>query len=183
MNASRFFVITGGPGSGKSTLLAALSARGYAHTQEAGRAIIRAQAAIGGSALPWADRELFAELMLSWEMRSHELASRDTQPVFFDRGVPDVAGYLRLIGAAVPPHVHRAAQSIRYATRVFIAPPWPEIYVQDAERKQDFAEAVRTYEALAATYVEYGYELCILPKCSVGERVDFVLERAEAAPR
>jgi predicted ATPase len=103
--------------------------------------------------------------------------------VFFDRGVPDVAGYLRLIGAAVPPHVQRAAQSIRYERRVFIAPPWPEIYVQDAERKQDFAEAARTYEALTAAYVEYGYELCILPKCSVSERVDFVLERAELAPR
>lgn len=28
--------------------------------------------AIGGSPLPWADRELFAELMLSWEMRTYQ---------------------------------------------------------------------------------------------------------------
>jgi hypothetical protein len=31
--------------------------------------------AIGGSALPWADPALFAELMLCWELRSHRMAA------------------------------------------------------------------------------------------------------------
>jgi predicted ATPase len=177
-NRTSFFVITGGPGSGKSTLLSALAARGCSHTVEAGRAIIRAQTSIGGSALPWADRELFAELMLSWEMRSFESARERDGITFFDRGVPDVVGYLQLIGAPIPAHVHRAAQCIRYEPRVFIAPPWAEIYVQDDERKQDFGEAQRTYDALAATYAEYGYELCVLPLASVEARVQFVLDKA-----
>src|SRR3546814_9419519 len=61
-----FHVITGGPGSGKSTLIEALAVEGFDHMPEAGRAIIRDQVAIGGAALPWADRAAFAELMLGW---------------------------------------------------------------------------------------------------------------------
>lgn len=69
-DANRFIVVTGGPGSGKSTLISALCAEGFTGMPEAGRAIIQAQAAIGGAALPWADRFAFSELMLSWEQRS-----------------------------------------------------------------------------------------------------------------
>lgn len=60
-----FFVITGGPGSGKSMLIEAMAERGYAHTPEAGRAIIRDQVAIEGEAQPWSNRCAFAELMLT----------------------------------------------------------------------------------------------------------------------
>lgn len=83
----RFVVVTGGPGSGKSALLAGLSHEGLASTVEAGRGVIQDQTAIGGSALPWADRALFAELMLSWEMRSFRWAQQQTGMVLFDRGV------------------------------------------------------------------------------------------------
>ncbi len=59
----RFHVITGGPGSGKSTLIEALGRRGYAHSIEAGRAIIQDQTAIDGPALPGRDPLAFAELI------------------------------------------------------------------------------------------------------------------------
>src|SRR5438045_1354229 len=91
-----FFIVTGAPGSGKTTLLAALSQAGHATSIEAGRAIIQDQVAIGGGALPWGDREAFAELMLCWEMRSYREMMGQGGAVFFDRGVPDVAAYLRL---------------------------------------------------------------------------------------
>ena len=172
----RFFVLTGGPGAGKSSLVAALAALGHATMEEAGRAIIRDQTAIGGSALPWADRGAFAELMLSWELRSYRDAGAVAGPVFFDRGIPDVAGYLALCGLAVPPHVGRAVALFPYATTVFIAPPWPEIFSQDSERRQDFAEAVRTFETMAATYQRAGYRLAELPRAPVAARVAFVLE-------
>jgi predicted ATPase len=119
--SERLFVITGGPGSGKSTLIDALAEGGICTMPEAGRAIIQDQVAIGGEALPWADRRAFAELMLSWEMRSYRAALKRRGPVVFDRGVPDVLGYLRLSKLPVPSHVEKAAQVFRYHRRVFIA--------------------------------------------------------------
>jgi predicted ATPase len=179
-HANRFFAITGGPGSGKTTLLSALEASGQFCLPEAGRAIIQAQVAIGGSALPWSDPGAFAELMLSWEIRSHQMAEAADGLAFFDRGVPDVAGYFRLTGLPVPAHVEKAVEIYRYNRTVFIAPPWPKIFTQDRERKQDFGEAVRTYDALVATYSASGYELIELPRAPVEERAAFVLRTVAA---
>ena len=177
----RFFVVTGGPGSGKSTLIGALAGMGVATMPEAGRAIIRDRQAIGGTALPWADRMAFAEQMLGWEMRSYRMAEGRaaealTGPVVFDRGVPDLLGYLNLCKLPVPEHFHRAVEVFRYAPQVFLAPFWPEIYGRDAERKQSPEEAEATCHAVANAYVEAGYQLVELPKALLRERVRFVMD-------
>jgi predicted ATPase len=69
-----------------------------------------------------------------------------------------------------------AAAMFRYNRSVFISPPWEEIFQQDSERKKGFDEAVRTYDALVATYTTYGYELVEIPRISVEERARFVLQ-------
>ncbi|MCV2893915.1 AAA family ATPase [Lentibacter sp. XHP0401] len=170
------FVITGGPGSGKSTLIDALHSKGFASMPEAGRAIIRDQVQIGGTALPWADRAMFAELMLGWELRSWHEASALEGPVLMDRGVADVVGYLTLCSLPVPDHVEAAAKKYRYNSTVFITPYWEAIFCQDAERKQDREEAEATDRVMADTYARFGYQLVELPKVSVEERVAFVVD-------
>jgi len=97
----RLYIITDGPGSGKTRLVELLAAQGFRHMPEAGRAIIQDQADIGGTALPWDDREAFATLMLSWEMRSYREALVGPGPVIFDRAIPDVIGYLRRLSKAI----------------------------------------------------------------------------------
>jgi predicted ATPase len=176
VDMQRFFVITGGPGSGKSALVEALQESGYLTSVEAGRGIIRDQMAIAGNGLPWNDPLLFAEMMLSWEMRSYRLAESESGTVFFDRGVPDVLGFLHVLNLPVPGHMQRAADSFRYNRRAFIAPPWREIFRQDGERKQGFDEAVRTYDAMVATYTALGYELLEIPRSAVEARISFVLD-------
>ncbi|TCU58585.1 putative ATPase [Novosphingobium sp. PhB57] len=168
-------VITGGPGSGKTSLIQALAAEGFRHMPEAGRAIIQDQVDIGGEALPWADRAAFAALMLNWEMRSHREAAASPGTVLFDRGIPDVIGYLRLCGLPVPAPAMRAAELRRYAPKVFVAPPWPAIFRQDEERKQTLAEAEATFHGMVETYSALGYALVTLPLSSIAERVKFVL--------
>lgn len=174
------FVVTGGPGSGKSSLIGAMARRGVRTMPEAGRAIIRDQVRIGGPALPWADRALFAELMLGWELRSwHEAAAGDA-PVLMDRGIPDVIGYLTFCGLPVPAHVEAAARLHRYNRQVFLAPYWDAIFTQDAERKQDRQEAEATGRVMAETYRRLGYRIAELPLLGIEARADFMTDRLQA---
>jgi predicted ATPase len=172
---NRLFILTGGPGSGKTVLKDALASKGLKGSTEAGRAIIKDQIEIGGHALPWLNPLAFAELMLSWEMRSYRWAQNIGEPVIFDRGIPDVIGYLCFMKLPIPEHMEKAARIFRYNRKVFIAPPWPEIFHTDSERKQTFDEARATYNALVETYPAYDYTLIPLPLVSVEERVQFVI--------
>jgi predicted ATPase len=169
-------VLTGGPGGGKSTLLAHLAGLGHAVAPEAGRAIIRDQATIGGRLRD--DPVAFAEVILTWEMRAYRAAvNGDARPVFFDRGVVDVAAAYLQLGLPVPAHVCAAVSEFRYAPTVFVAPPWRKVYVPDTERHQPWEEAVRTYDACGAAYERFGYTLVDLPFAPVEDRAAFLLAR------
>lgn len=174
MSLIRRFVVTGGPGAGKSTLIAAFARAGCRTFAEAGRAILRQQDAIGGPAHAGRDPAAYAEAMLQWDMRSFAEAEGHAGPVFYDRGVPDTIGYLRLIGRPVPAHMERAARAYRYADPVFVAPPWPDIYVRDAERTHGFDLAVATHNRVRAVYAGLGYAIVDLPLADVDTRLDFV---------
>lgn len=176
-----FIIISGGPGGGKTTLIDALAMLGHGRTIEAGRFIIQAQAEIGGMGVHFGDQALFAELMLMHEIRNYHEAQAAPGLVFFDRGVPELVGYLPMVGRPVPKHFRAAAELYQYNKRVFLTPPWEEIFANDAERKQDWAEAVRSYEHCAAVYRELGYETVDLPKVSVKDRVRFVLQNVRGA--
>lgn len=173
-NEPPFYVVTGGPGAGKSTLIATLARAGFAIVAEAGRAVIQEQQAADGDALPWRDRTAFAQAMLARDLAAYDAHRAAPAPVFFDRGIPDVVGYLRLEGLPVPEAMLRAARDRRYA-RVFICPPWPDIYVTDAERKQTPETAARTYEAMVETYTGLSYTLIEVPRAPVAERARFVM--------
>ena len=116
--------------------------------------------------------------MLAWEMRAHQAMAERPGVAFFDRGVPDVIGYRRLLGRPVPPHMRRAAELYRYDPKAFICPPWPEIFMTDQERTQTPEEAERTFRAMALTYAERGYDLVEVPRGPVADRVAFILDAA-----
>jgi predicted ATPase len=179
-SSSSFYVITGASGAGKSTLVAALRELDYVTVQEAALAILQEQQARMGSILPWTNRAAFLEKVFVRNIDSHQAAHSQNVPIFFDRGIPECLAWLQLSGVALEPRHLAAIAQYRYAPIVFVAEPWPEIYVQNAERQASFARAARSYEATAAAYTDAGYKICILPKISVKKRVAFVLERLEA---
>ncbi|WP_434626671.1 AAA family ATPase [Chromobacterium sp. CV08] len=176
---AELLVLTGGPGAGKTSLLTTLRRMGYPSLDEAGRAIIQDQRRIGGNALPWVDPRAFAEQMLGWDMRNFRIAEREAGPVLLDRGIPDVIGYLELSGLPVPAHMEKAAGVFRY-DKIFLLRPWPEIFVQDRERRQTLAEAERTCEAMERAYARLGYSLIEVPRGSLEQRAAFVIGRIGA---
>ncbi|HEY5336975.1 MAG TPA: AAA family ATPase [Rhizomicrobium sp.] len=181
MRKENFYVLTGGPGAGKTTVLEALRDKGFACVDEVGRKIIQEQKAIGGNIHHNGDRLAYRDLMLARSIADFERMIDEAAPVFFDRGIPGLIGYCRLIGVDVPLHLKEAVAHYRYSSTVFLFPPWPEIYENDADRKQDFQEAINTYSNIKEAYAEYGYRCVEMPKASVAARVDFILSQVLAA--
>jgi predicted ATPase len=173
LSANRFFIITGASGSGKSTLIEELRFLGHSIVHEAGRAVVREQVARGGQALPWIDMPEFTSEVLTQCIRDYEAAAALQAPVFFDRAIPEARlhtpeGRMRYLAAL---------RRYRYNKSVFVMKPWQEIFVNDAERRQDYDTSLKWYEYIVTNYVEAGYELCNIPKGTVRERAEFVLAR------
>lgn len=171
----RAVVITGCSGAGKSTLLGELARRGHRVFAEPGRQIVREQDWIGGDAQPWIAPAKFAELALSRGLHQRITAAEAGGLAFFDRGIVEPLAALERWGLPVPDHFRRAAEVCRYDAMVFVAPPWPEIYRTDAERRHGFDDAVAEFGPLTATYARLGYRLVELPKVDAAARADFVL--------
>jgi len=165
-------LITGCSGGGKSTL-DRLRNRGYRTIEEPGRRVVRAEQAQGGSALPWIDLPAFLRRALALAQSDLDSVCDTTDLVFFDRGVIDAAsGLAELTGAPVLDDVDAAAL---YRREVFLAPPWPEIYANDPERRHGFDDALREYRRLTETLLHLGYTTVELPKTAPKSRADFVL--------
>ncbi|MEO1677444.1 MAG: AAA family ATPase [Pseudomonadota bacterium] len=172
---SRFVLITGCSGGGKSTLLAELASRGHAVVVEPGRRIVAEERAGSGAALPWVDATAFAARAL--DVARADLARAEGLPgtVFFDRGAIDAAsGLAHLTGRSLAEVLGGPSP---YARAVFLAPPWPEIFVQDEDRQHGLAEAEAEYARLGVALRALGHTVHDLPKVSVADRARFVLDR------
>ncbi len=175
----RHAVLTGAPGAGKTTLLDAAAAAGLSTSPEVARRILQLP---GGMELRKADPLGFAEAMTEAHAREYQRHAGHPGPVVFDRGFPDVVGFLEVSGLPVPKAVDRACRTLRYHGPVLRAPAWAAIYVQDAERIQDWEQAVASDEAVTAAWKRYGYEVADLPLAGVEERLDFLRKMLKDMP-
>lgn len=173
-------LLTGCSGGGKSTLIDELARRGFQTVAEPGRRIVRAALAGGtdalpGAVLPWEEPVAFAEQALALAIADFDAAAGEG-PIFFDRGMIDAAAALeRATGVPAAASLAERAGGRRYARRVILAPPWPELYATDAERRGGMAEALVEYAHLEALLPRLGYAVLPLPKTGVAERADFLL--------
>jgi len=174
----RFVVISGCSGGGKSTLLTELARRGHAVVEEPGRRIVKLELERGGTALPWVDGVAFARRAIALARADHAAANRRGGWVFFDRGLIDAAAALQHLTGE--PALATVGQAHRYHGRVFMTPPWREIYLEDPERRHGFDDAVAEYARLVEAYPSLGYEVVTLPRAAVAERADFVMRGLRA---
>ena len=179
---NNFYVITGGPGVGKTTLLEELKNRNYQIVPEIARELIKEQQEINGKALPWKDKKLYKEMMFDRSINSFEHIDKafdSEKPIFFDRGFLDTICYAKLIQSEINERMEFYAENWKYNKNIFILPPWQEIYETDNERKQDWKEAILTFEKMCETYKSYGYDIIEIPKVSVCKRANFLLKFIE----
>jgi predicted ATPase len=177
----RFVIISGCSGGGKSTLLCELARRGYNVVPEPGRRIIEQERLSGGSALPWVDMGAFARRAIAMALDDRAAAKSGSSWVFFDRSLIDAAASLE--HSTGEPALGTLKRNHRYNRRVFLTPPWPEIYRTDAQRRHGWDSAKAEYERLLTIYPGIGYDIAILPKISLEARADYVLDKLNACPR
>ncbi|MBG6245966.1 ATPase [Candidatus Symbiopectobacterium sp. 'North America'] len=170
----RFVILSGCSGGGKTTLLAELNWRGYTVVEKPGQRIVREAMSSGGDAVPWKNMEAFLRRAITLAANDYAQARDHGQLwVFFDRGLIDAAAALQAITGE--PVLTTIASRYRYHSRVFLVPPWPEIYVQNSERRHSMDAAIAEFERLQDVYPTLGYRVSMLPKACVNARADFVL--------
>lgn len=169
----RHVVLSGCSGGGKSTLLKELERRGFIVVSEPGRRIIHEEVQGDGGALPWVNLSAFAQRAIQVAADDRKRMSNKTGWIFFDRGLVDAAVALQYATGQSARDL--LAPYDRYHQRVFLTPPWSNIYVTDDGRRHDLPEALAEYDRLLTAYAELGYETLVLPKVETSKRADFVL--------
>jgi predicted ATPase len=107
----------------------------------------QAQLVAGGTAVPWVDPDASIRRVIDLTQADFEASRRQTGLVFFDRGlVDDLVALEHLTGQSALAH---PAARLRYAETVFLAPPWPDICVRGAERRNGLDETGWTKRRLS----------------------------------
>ena len=172
---SPLILITGASGGGKSSLLDELALRGHRTVPEPGRRIVKDQLANGEVDLPWNDMAAFASRVLEMTKDDLESLADGDGPIFFDRGSVDAA--VALHHSTGRPLADSLGDAPAYDALVFVAPPWPEIYEQDEERRHGLEDATAEYHRICTALDRLGYLQCKQKKTTVKDRADFVLDR------
>ena len=169
-------VIIGGPGTGKTTIIDGLVAKGYCCYPEISREVTLEAKKQGVEQLFLEKPLLFSELLLEGRKKQFQNASNEScEVVFIDRGIPDVLAYMHYIGDSYPATFDTACREHTYS-KIFILPPWEEIYISDEARYENFEQAKLIYNHLTETYQSYGYELIEVPKDTLDNRILFILD-------
>ena len=169
-------VITGGPGTGKSTVINELIQMNYTCMPEISRKITLDAQKKGTVQLFLEKPLLFSQMLLEGRVRQYKDADqKKASVVFFDRGIPDVHGYMNYLGVDYPKQYKKMSMQHKY-TQVFMMPPWQKIYISDNERYESFEQSLAIYNHLERTYKDLNYNVIEVPIGSVNKRVDFILK-------
>ena len=169
-------VLTGAPGTGKSTIIDELERRGYACMHEISRDVTLEAQKNGTEQLFLTEPLLFSDMLLKGRVSQFEKASGlQKEMVFFDRGIPDVFGYLNYIGMDYPDRYIQASRVNKYDF-IFLMPPWEDIYIQDNERYESFEQALAIHNHLMRAYKSLNYNVIQVPTGPVSDRTDYILK-------
>ena len=181
--STKKIVITGGPSTGKTSVINHLEELGFRCLHEVIRLMTLEKKEEEGEAIfktnpivSVADPLEFNQRILDARIAQYtSVAHSEEDKIFFDRGIPDVLGYMDCFEQNYDSVFEKASKDHSYDA-VFIMPPWKEIHISDNERFESYEESVRVYECLFQCYTRFGYDVQLVPKIDVVNRVAYLLD-------
>ena len=185
------YVISGSPGSGKTTLVETLRPLPDVWvSEESARTISSGKLGEQGKVLwdnmvnskddelkKW-DRLVFERAVLQNDMDVFTNAPIQDKNCFFDCGVVEAYSYLRLHELEVPDLFTETLIKYRY-DQVFFTPMWPEL-LKNYSKPGVIDWGEKLSDIILKTYESLEYEVTIIPKVSLQERVNFIMEKIKS---
>lgn len=149
-----------------------MARRGYATVAEPGRRVVVVEQRLDGDALPWKDPRRFCQKVI--QTAFDDMARAPDGLVLFDRSALDALIWFDRSGTDLADTTRDKILNLDYERRVFLFPPWPEIYVGDSQRRHDLSDALAEYEALCDRLPKLEFRTVVVPKRPVVERADWL---------
>ncbi len=169
-------VITGGPGTGKTSIIESLEKMNFNVFNEYSREVTKKYKNNDSEQYFLSNPTNFSNILMDKRKKQFEEGSKSTNDYFFyDRGIPDILAYLNFKKIEYKSSMMKEILKFNYDT-IFIAEPWKAIYTNDSERYETYDELLEIDFHIKKIYEQLGYNIIILPKKSVKDRVTFILE-------
>jgi predicted ATPase len=173
------YVFTGPPCSGKSSVFEKMKERYHAYhfIPEVARNAIKFFSDFESHKLPWVNREFFQNYVETIQLKNLVDIGFKTDPAspfIYDRGLVDEIPYREFFGMSQSKEIIELCKKHRY-DKIFYFPVWEEIYIKDEERIEELHEAKLLDALFRKVYDSFNYELIEMPKVSIEERIEFVL--------
>lgn len=167
-------LITGGPGTGKTELIKELEKQGFNCENEIVREITENEQKKGVEQFFLKDPIEFSRRLMI--LRSNQYnKTQNINFTFFDRGVHEIIAYLNFIEIKYDNYFIESAKKIVY-DKIFILPPWKEIYTNDNVRYESFDQCNQIHDEIVKVYKQLKIEIIMLEKNSVSNRIDDILQ-------
>ena len=181
-------VITGGPSVGKTSLIEHLKSLGHPCFPEVIREFTieetenKTTENLKSNPIVFADDSvLFNQRLMAGRSKQYKESQQlDAEYIFFDRGLPDVLAYMDFFDQTYDETFTKACEDMPY-DMVFILPPWETIFAIDGERYESYEELVQLHECLTERYTHFGNSPIVVPKDTVANRVQFIVNKLAEA--
>jgi len=174
--ANNWYVITGAPSSGKSTIIKELTKLGYKTTEEMGRKLIEQELAKGKTLDQVnVDSKEFEEAWVDMQQQKEAILEK-SELIFFDRGVLDTLGYFRFYKWPLTDNIKKWCAAASYK-KVFLLEMLD--YEDDGVRVESAKTARKMQDLFRQGYEEAGYEVIIVPRDTVKNRLALILKHID----
>ena len=160
-------IISGPPSSGKTTIILELNKIGYECISEinpSNNKNIKIQK----------NKILISNFIFNERKKQYKNAKNTT--TFFDRSMIDVIAYLKYWDKNYPKEWDEDIIKYRYYKKIFYAPFWKKIYLNNNYRPESYLESQMIDHELKNTYTKFNYNIIELPKSNIHDRINFILK-------